>query len=67
MRTQGAWERERGAPGGRLRYRVRARAAPGSPVELVAELVALSTIAVGLTSIAHLAAVALRDRRAAGV
>jgi hypothetical protein len=40
---------------------------PESPVELVAELVAFSTIALGLTSIAHLAVVALRDRRAAGV
>lgn len=40
---------------------------PESPVELVAELVALSTIALGLTSIAHLAVVSLRDRRAVGV
>lgn len=39
---------------------------PESPIELVAELVAISLIVLGLGSIAHLAAVTLRDRRAAG-
>jgi hypothetical protein len=39
---------------------------PESPVELVAELVAISIIVLGLASIAHLAAVTFRDRRAAG-
>lgn len=39
---------------------------PESPVELVAELVAISIIVLSLGSIAHLAAVTFRDHRAAG-
>jgi hypothetical protein len=40
---------------------------PESPIELVAELVALSAVVLGVASIAHLAAVALQGGRAAGV
>jgi hypothetical protein len=38
---------------------------PESPVEFVAELVALGIIVLGFASIAHLAAVTFRDRRSA--
>lgn len=39
---------------------------PDSPVELVTEFVAVGTAVLGIASIAHLAAVTLRDPRAAG-
>jgi heme/copper-type cytochrome/quinol oxidase subunit 3 len=40
---------------------------PESPTEFAAELVGLSTVVLGVASIAHLAAVALRHGQVAGV
>ncbi len=40
---------------------------PESPIELVAEFIALSAVVLGVASVAHLAAVALQGGRAAGV